>query len=62
MPKRYESDQSIGTVKPEIAKASGIPETAKVCAGAEEKAAAAVGAGVVGCNISLAGENIDIAK
>lgn len=56
MPTLYESYQSIGTVKPEIAKLLGIPETTKVCAGAGDNAAAAVGTGVVGdggCNISL---------
>lgn len=56
MPKLFESYQCIGTVKPEIAKLLGIPETVKVCAGAGDNAAAAVGTGVVGeggCNISL---------
>ena len=56
MPKLFESYQCIGTVKPEIAKLLGIPETVQVCAGAGDNAAAAVGTGVVGeggCNISL---------
>ena len=56
MPKLYESYDCIGTVKPEIAAALGIPENIKVCAGAGDNAAAAVGTGVVGeggCNISL---------
>ena len=56
MPRLFESYECIGTVKPEIAKALGIPETVKVCAGAGDNAAAAVGTGVVGeggCNISL---------
>ena len=56
MPKLFESYECIGTVKPEIAKRLGIPETTKVCAGAGDNAAAAVGTGVVGeggCNISL---------
>ena len=56
MPRLFESYESIGTVKPEIAQALGIPETVKVCAGAGDNAAAAVGTGVVGeggCNISL---------
>ncbi len=56
MPKLFESYQCIGTVKPEIAKALGIPENVKVAAGAGDNAAAAVGTGVVGeggCNISL---------
>ena len=56
MPKLFESYECIGTVKPDVAKLLGIPETAKVCAGAGDNAAAAVGTGVVGeggCNISL---------
>ena len=56
MPLLFESYECIGTVKPEIAKLLGIPETVRVCAGAGDNAAAAVGTGVVGaggCNISL---------
>ena len=56
MPRLYEGYDIIGTVKPEIAKQLGIPETAKVVAGAGDNAAAAVGTGTVGdgaCNISL---------
>ena len=56
MPKLFESFECIGTVKPEVAKLLGIPATVKVCAGAGDNAAAAVGTGVVGeggCNISL---------
>lgn len=56
LPKLYESYDSIGTVKPDVAAALGIPQTTKVCAGAGDNAAAAVGTGVVGeggCNISL---------
>lgn len=56
MPKLFESYDCIGTVTPGIAKMLGIPETVKVCAGAGDNAAAAVGTGVVGeggCNISL---------
>lgn len=56
MPKFFESYQVVGTLKPEIAKLLGFPETVKVCAGAGDNAAAAVGTGVVGeggCNISL---------
>lgn len=56
MPKLFESYDCIGTVDPEVAKALGIPGTVKVCAGAGDNAAAAVGTGVVGdggCNISL---------
>ena len=48
MPKLFESYDCIGTVDPEIAKALGIPGTVKVCAGAGDNAAAAVGTGVVG--------------
>ena len=56
MPKLFESYDCIGTVKPEIAAALGMPADVKVCAGAGDNAAAAVGTGVVGeggCNISL---------
>ena len=56
MPALYESFESIGTVKPEIAAALGIGNGVKVAAGAGDNAAAAVGTGVVGeggCNISL---------
>ena len=56
MPKLFESYECIGTVKPDVAAALGLPETVKVCAGAGDNAAAAVGTGVVGeggCNISL---------
>ena len=56
MPKLFESYECIGTVRPEIARLLGIPETTRVCAGAGDNAAAAVGTGVVGeggCNISM---------
>ena len=56
MPKLFESFECIGTLKPEIAAQLGLPETVRVCAGAGDNAAAAVGTGVVGqggCNISL---------
>ena len=56
MPRLFESYQCIGTLKPEIAMALGLPADVKVCAGAGDNAAAAVGTGVVGsggCNISL---------
>ena len=52
----YESWQPVGTLKPDVAKALGLPEEVKVCAGAGDNAAAAVGTGTVGqgrCNISL---------
>ena len=56
MPKLFESFDCIGTLDPEIANKLGLPGTVKVCAGAGDNAAAAVGTGVVGeggCNISL---------
>jgi len=56
MPRLFESYHCIGTVTPAVAEALGIPGTVKVCAGAGDNAAAAVGTGVVGeggCNISL---------
>jgi len=56
MPKLFESFECVGTVKPELAEVLGIPATVKVCAGAGDNAAAAVGTGVVGeggCNISV---------
>ena len=52
----YESYETVGTLRPEIAQLLGFPENVKVCAGAGDNAAAAVGTGVVGdggCNISL---------
>lgn len=56
MPHLFESFQCIGTVLPDVAKKLGISSDVKVCAGAGDNAAAAVGTGVVGnggCNISL---------
>ncbi len=56
MPKLFESYDCIGTVRPEMAVALGIVPEVKVCAGAGDNAAAAVGTGVVGeggCNISV---------
>ena len=56
LPKLYESWQSVGTLKPEIAAQLGLPQNTVVCAGAGDNAAAAVGCGAVGagkCNISL---------
>ena len=56
MPALFESYDSIGTVRPEIARALGLGDGVKVAAGAGDNAAAAVGTGVVGeggCNISL---------
>ena len=56
MPRLFESYESIGCVKPEMAAALGLPQEVQVAAGAGDNAAAAVGTGVVGqggCNISL---------
>ncbi len=56
MPRLFESYEAIGTVKPDVAQALGIPASTRVAAGAGDNAAAAVGTGVVGeggCNISL---------
>lgn len=55
MPKLFESYETVGTVKKEVADELGIPQ-AKVVAGAGDNAAAAVGTGTVGaggCNLSL---------
>ena len=56
MPMIYESSDVVGTIKPDIAALLGLPTTVRVCAGAGDNAAAAVGTGTVGdgaCNISL---------
>ena len=56
MPQLFESFETIGTLKPEMAEQLGLPATVKVVAGAGDNAAAAVGTGTVGegaCNISL---------
>jgi xylulokinase len=56
LPHLYESADPVGTLKPDVAKALGLPENVVVCAGAGDNAAAAVGCGAVGngrCNISL---------
>jgi len=56
LPRLYESYETVGTVLPQIAEQLGISPSVKVCAGAGDNAAAAVGTGVVGsggCNISL---------
>ena len=54
--KIYESYESVGCLKPEIAEELGVPASVRVAAGAGDNAAAAVGTGTVGdgrCNISL---------
>lgn len=56
MPKLFESYETVGTLKPELAGELGIPASCKIVAGAGDNAAAAVGTGTVGdgmCNISL---------
>ncbi len=56
LPKLHESWDCVGTLKPEVARQFGLPASVKVCAGAGDNAAAAVGTGTVGaggCNISL---------
>ncbi len=56
LPKVFESSQSVGTLKEEVARELGVPSTVVVAAGAGDNAAAAVGTGTVGdgrCNISL---------
>lgn len=56
LPKLCESYEVVGTIKAELAKELGIPETVKIVAGAGDNAAAAIGTGTIGegkCNISL---------
>lgn len=56
MPKLFESYETVGTLKDELAEMLQIPNTCKIVAGAGDNAAAAVGTGTVGdgrCNISL---------
>ena len=56
MARIFESYDVIGTLKPDVARALGLPQDVKVAAGAGDNAAAAVGTGTVGkgkCNISL---------
>lgn len=56
LPEIHESYDVIGTLKPSAADSLGLPKSVKVCAGAGDNAAAAVGTGTVGsgqCNISL---------
>ncbi len=56
LPKLFESYEVVGTLLPSVAAELGLPATVKVCAGAGDNAAAAVGTGTVSngsCNISL---------
>lgn len=56
LPKIYESYEVVGCLKPDLAKALGLPDNVKIIAGAGDNAAAAIGTGVLGegaCNISV---------
>lgn len=56
LPGLYESYETVGTLTKDAAARLGLPETVRVCAGAGDNAAAAVGTGTVGegrCNISV---------
>jgi xylulokinase len=56
MPQLFESYETIGTLKPALAKELGLRPEVKIAAGAGDNAAAAVGTGTVGdgrCNISI---------
>jgi xylulokinase len=56
MPQLFESYETVGTLLPEVASLLDLPECVRVCAGAGDNAAAAIGTGTVGegnCNISL---------
>lgn len=56
LPKLFESYETVGTLKPELAAELGLDAGVKIIAGAGDNAAAAVGTGTVGegrCNISL---------
>ena len=56
MPRLYESWECVGALTKAAAEAVGLTTDVKVCAGAGDNAAAAIGCGVVGdggCNISL---------
>ena len=56
MARIFESYEVVGTLKPDMAESLGLPASVKVCAGAGDNAAAAVGTATVGdgrCNISL---------
>lgn len=56
LPKLFESYDVVGTLRPTLAKELGLPQTVKVCAGAGDNAAAAIGTGTVKdgtCNLSV---------
>ena len=53
MPKLFESYEAVGTLKPDVAAQLGLSPQVKVCAGAGDNAAAAIGTGTIGdgaCN------------
>ena len=47
MPKLFESYETVGTLRPELAEELGLPASCKIAAGAGDNAAAAVGTGTV---------------
>ena len=56
MPELHESNDTVGTVKEDVAAKLGLGDNVRVVAGAGDNAAAAIGTGTVGkdkCNISL---------
>lgn len=56
LPRLYESYETVGTLLPSVSAQLGLPAGVRVCAGAGDNAAAAVGTATVGdgrCNISL---------
>lgn len=56
MPTLFESHQVVGTLLPAVAAELGLCQTVKICAGAGDNAAAAVGTGTVAhgaCNLSV---------
>ncbi len=56
LPRLYESYETVGTLLPLVSAELGLPAGVRVCAGAGDNAAAAVGTATVGdgrCNISL---------
>ena len=56
LPELYESYETVGTLRKELAERFGLSPDVRVCAGAGDNAAAAVGTGTVGngaCNISI---------
>ena len=56
MPRLFESWEVVGTLTAEASQALGLPRTVKVCAGAGDNAAAAIGTGTLengACNLSV---------